>query len=109
MTACPCPEQPQRTVTDPDRHTAWHQLVEQQTGQPAGHLAALRAARGITPVSLPTTTVLDDRAVTSGKRRAPTTTHADARAHEQDRARCRGTRAGRRCALPVAHPGPHQL
>lgn len=66
---CGCPTTPGRTVTDPERHTAWHALVETQGG-PAGAVdhVTLCAARGFATPTLMSETVLDRRAVESGRR-----------------------------------------
>jgi hypothetical protein len=47
-TDCPCPQRPGRTITNPETHSAFHELVIAQGG-PAGLVNAetLQAARGI--------------------------------------------------------------
>ena len=68
MTACSCPQGPGRTITDPERHAAWHALVaEQGVTSEFVNAATLQAARGLAggPAS---STIVDTRAIASGKR-----------------------------------------
>jgi hypothetical protein len=68
MTGCACPQGPGRHITDPERHAEWHRQVVEQGG-PDGivNAATLRATRGIVG-TVASATIIDTRAIESGKR-----------------------------------------
>ncbi|AEI11838.1 hypothetical protein [Cellulomonas gilvus] len=81
-----------------DEHSPWGRRgltssdPNRVPGQPC-ELQRLRAARGTTPTSYspPTSTVIDDRAIASGKRRSTTATFQAVKAAQDHRTRARRT------------------
>ena len=64
-----CPSCPDAVISDPVKHTEWHQLVEQQTGLTGWvNATTLAKARGFTTPTPASETVLDRRAIESGRR-----------------------------------------
>ena len=64
-----CPACPNAVIADAVKHAEWHQIVEQQTGLTQCFDArALAAARGFTTPTPASETVLDRRAIESGRR-----------------------------------------
>lgn len=62
MRDCGCLDARGHTITDPDRHVAWHALVVEQGG-PAGAVngETVRQARGMSMVAPPDRTLIDVR------------------------------------------------
>ena len=67
--ACGCPPNPASLVTDPELHREWHALVQAQGGpEGAVNHITLCAARGFATPTPSSETVLDRRAIESGRR-----------------------------------------
>lgn len=65
---CGCPRHQGRSVSDPERHTAWHAETAAQGVPGPVTYQTLRAARGLAGGTPSGETVLDERARASGKR-----------------------------------------
>lgn len=106
-----CPDCTATRLTDAAGHRAFHDLVQQQTGQRRADLASLRVARGLAG-GPPSRTVSDARAEASG-RRVPAErralAHGDTDRAASIAARQAGERAARNAADVAAWNGQARL